>query len=723
MSHSDGNAISEDVAIEQALLEDQVELSESSESEEPSFEFLDGLNKDTLCNAIYASIQKRYREQINLSAIADLINVLDLSDYLPESKAPQLQIQRLRFTGEKHLNMQELPVPIDYSQVFKPGVNVLLVESNEVGKSSIWKTIKFALTGDDREYDADVKTWIVSIWLTFALDGQPYTMLLSRDSGETRGALVSGEVHDDFDEAITAASPVFTAKDSEELKAELQHFFFNRLGLSSLSWTQESTLGETAVAERKASWLTYFQALLIPDGGDRYLLCDPQHSYGNQAGLILSVFLGLSFADPLNKLGIDKAVAKKSIERTKQVSEHEKAQAEVQLQELETELTRVRSRLAAIVAEQQKRRHAVESAESNRIVLDMQLRFEEKQKELAALTTERDRLGLAIQKDRGRERQLREAIALQLHFTGISVTLCPNCDTPISEDSTLREQETHMCRLCGSPAHMAPAEEIEAMKAEAAAADKRRANAERSRDAIWRRMGELRTELSDTTDAIARARQAAAEGMAYAFPSPAEEEERENLLTRSGVIQRDLTLARDKLQGRQPELDRLDLQRRVIEKARDLIKQEAARRNQVKLTRLGELTQHVSSQIGAESVTDVTITPYGVARLQKHGKPITFNGINNDGERLRIKLAFFLAMMQLGREPNGGRHPGFLIIDQPGSNEMVTSDFVALAQVFRNIDREFDDQIQILCFTARPEFAEATDESRVYGPQAAPYAF
>src|SRR5947208_9776695 len=56
-------------------------------------------------------------------------------------------------------------------------------------------------------------------------------------------------------------------------------------------------------------------------------------------------------------------------------------------------------------------------------------------------------------------------------------------------------------------------------------------------------------------------------------------------------------------------------------------------------------------------------------------------------ERLRVKLAFFLAMMQLGREAGGGRHPGFLIIDQPGSNEMVPNDFSALAQVFRQVDR------------------------------------
>lgn len=97
--------------------------------------------------------------------------------------------------------------------------------------------------------------------------------------------------------------------------------------------------------------------------------------------------------------------------------------------------------------------------------------------------------------------------------------------------------------------------------------------------------------------------------------------------------------------------------------------------------------------------------------------------MKNEGERLRVKLAFFLAIMRLSREEGGGRHPGFLIIDQPGSNEMVVADFNALAQVFRRIDHDLGADIQILCFTARAQFQQATETTRIYGPQAAPFAF
>ena len=113
----------------------------------------------------------------------------------------------------------------------------------------------------------------------------------------------------------------------------------------------------------------------------------------------------------------------------------------------------------------------------------------------------------------------------------------------------------------------------------------------------------------------------------------------------------------------------------------------------------------------------------GRVELRKHGERVSFTGIQNEGERLRIKLAFFLAMMRLGREPALGRHPGFLLVDQPGSGEMVPEDFAALAAIFRRVDGELADHVQIICCTARREFEAATAPEKVYGPQNPPYAF
>ena len=90
---------------------------------------------------------------------------------------------------------------------------------------------------------------------------------------------------------------------------------------------------------------------------------------------------------------------------------------------------------------------------------------------------------------------------------------------------------------------------------------------------------------------------------------------------------------------------------------------------------------------------------------------------------MRVKLAFFLAMMRLGSDHGLGRHPRFLLVDQPGSAEIVPEDFEALAKVFRNIDEQMENELQIICFTARPAFMNATKANKISGPKSGKFAF
>ena len=681
------------------------------------------LAKETLAELVSTKFSRRMRELISPQDIANVIDTLDLTDSLFDAKAPKLQIQRLRFTESKRLLDQDSMIPIDYNQSFTSGVNVVLIEANNIGKSSIWKTIKFALTGDDGDYDADVRSWITTIWLVFTLNQHPYTIIVARQPDGIHAILTPGSVDQPLEEALSSTSALFHAQGQEIFKQELQHFFFNHLSLTPLSWTNQASQDTGTISVRQTSWRTYFQALLIPDGGDRYLLCDAQHSLGNQTGLIFSAFLGLSMAEPLNKLGVEVHRTQKEIKHEVTLSEEEKHHAEEKISELESAITSARQRLATITADQRTRRQAVENAESNHQLVHMQQTFQEKNAEYRASQDAVEQLGTQIQQDRGRERRLREAVALQLHFTGIPVTLCPNCDTAIDEDAVIHEQETATCRLCGKPAHTAPDEELVAMQAEADTYGKQIRGTEKERERIRSHSARVRQDMDTLMETIQQTQQAASQGITFALPTAEEDTEHDHLLTTIGTLQRDLTLTREKVTGQRPELQDLERYQRVTAKVREVLREEAATRNSNKLTRLAELTQDMARRIGAESVTSVSCSPYGGVTLEKHHQSVSFSGIKNEGERLRVKLAFFLAMMRLSREKGGGRHPGFLIIDQPGSNEMVPTDFNALAQIFQHINHEFGADIQILCFTARPQFQHATDSARVYGPQHPPFAF
>jgi hypothetical protein len=241
------------------------------------------ITADAVVDAVFDEFSARNRERISRENVMQVVAQLELDEARPRRKSPVLRVRRLRFTGEKHLR-DRLPEPFVYDQTLAPGVNVICIPDNEVGKSSILKTIKYALTGDNGDYDADVRSWITDVWLSFALDRQEFTVLLSTRGGSPRALLVPGEEFRPIESvAEETTMAIVEVSGAEAIRAELQRFFFQRLGLGRLSWTQQDPTAPGGVAERSTSWLTYFQMLQIPDGGDRYLLCDVQHAIGNHS--------------------------------------------------------------------------------------------------------------------------------------------------------------------------------------------------------------------------------------------------------------------------------------------------------------------------------------------------------------------------------------------------------------------------------------------------------
>src|SRR6185369_9887321 len=155
----------------------------------------------------------------------------------PTRPAAALMVKKLLFKGTKTLVGQEAR-PIDYQQEFAPGVNVILIEQNLVGKSSILKTIKFALTGDHEEYDQAVREWIKEVWLQFSLGTRHFTVLLAEKEDAWRGLLVSGTEERPFDEVVEGLE----RKDQvwvnlEKIREGLAAFFFHEYSLGTLGWT------------------------------------------------------------------------------------------------------------------------------------------------------------------------------------------------------------------------------------------------------------------------------------------------------------------------------------------------------------------------------------------------------------------------------------------------------------------------------------------------------
>jgi hypothetical protein len=303
------------------------------------------LSIDDMTDRAHSRFAAKSKEEISREDVRAVVATLDLAKLRPTRKVPRLMIRRLRFRGTKRIDAVE--TPIDYDQPFETGVNALVIEDNLVGKSSVLKTIKFALTGNDEEYDQEVRQWITEIWLEFSLDERVYTVLLARREDGLHCRLVLGSHSCPIDKVPKAsASKGFYHRGAEEVQQALESFFVHEFGLASLGWNQALPAGDGKSTDVWASWLTYFQALRILDDNHTYLLCKPE--FANQDQILFSAFLGLHLSEPLNQLSIQAA----SLRKTKEFSEEQVRQAADQRAKLVERRAQLQRQLAELDAEQ-----------------------------------------------------------------------------------------------------------------------------------------------------------------------------------------------------------------------------------------------------------------------------------------------------------------------------------------------------------------------------------
>lgn len=665
------------------------------------------LNIDDITDRVLGRFAARSRDEIPRDEVRKVITGLDLAKIKPNRKVPRLLIRLLKFKGTKTLD--GVNSPIDYEQPFQMGVNVLVIEDNLVGKSSILKTIKFALTGNDEEYDQEVRRWITDIWLQFSLDDRPYTVLLARREDGLHGRLAPGD-HDCPIEKVPKASAAkgFYHRGETEVQQALESFFVREFGLASLGWNQALPGRDGGSIKVWASWLTYFHALRIPDDNHTYLLCKPE--YANQDQLLFSAFLGLHLSEPLNQLSTESA----AIRKRKEFTEEQASQMAAKKEELVKRRTALRQKVAALDKEQARRLEVITGGNLAAQLVEAQGKFVEGNAEVAEIEEQLKTLTSQMQQCLATARRLREQIDLSRELTGLDVKICPNCARSITPEAMQREKESHQCRLCVRPVPSASEDVAAPLEATARDYDQRAADLKARIGEVNRELVAARKKAEGLRSLTETLRTTINEGVSKGLPTPEEAERRGRLHEEIGGINQQIADLERSLGGGGSSEDH-DRKAKIIEKVQLVLREEAEQRNQEIEVRLNELATEVIKALRADQISGIKCYPTGVVKLTKNGEIVAFSKIMNPGERYRAKLALFLAMMRLGYEAGVGRHPGFLMLDQLGTAEMVPTDLQASAAALKRIEDEYSDRVQILCFTAKPEFRQATVAGKVYG--------
>jgi hypothetical protein len=526
---------------------------------------------------------------------------------------------------------------------------------------------------------------------------------------------------DEFLTAFTAAGAVELAEfdGDAEFEAVVGELMLERLGFQRLpQWQKapaDARIEDTDGSLGEHGWAAWSQALVITNPAIKVPLGEETYV----AARLLQVYLGTAWAGPAAVA----AARKSQLESRSGVLHRRAASLESErassIQGLEAEAQELSARLAAMPEP-----NAV--AEASRLLAEIAAAAEEyaaAQEAYVAAAAAFGATAKLLESAEADEYALEQAAVTRRFWHSLKPSCCPRCDTAVEEDRWQRELEGH-CSLCGSDVDLAPedggtASQSEPLSTEEAVSLVRAGNADIDLDqlddlsAVRLQVVQLRTRASEedaamdaaqTTRDANRARLEAARQAGMAVDGEAVRTRREIELSlarvqgqlseraRSGSDGPDALILRET----QDALAVVSAAERVARQRRDADQQQL-------LADVSALVTDLGRRLGVAQLENATLKGNLTMPVVKGGQTHNFSKLT-EGEVLRLKIALVIALLRVGTSAGVGRHPGLLLIDSLGREEVNPDDLVTMVRELRQI--ALDAQLQIVATSAYGDILE-----------------
>jgi len=298
---------------------------------------------------------------------------------------------------------------------------------------------------------------------------------------------------------------------------------------------------------------------------------------------------------------------------------------------------------------------------------------------------------------------LREATVVRPLIGHLAPTMCPRCNTEVTAERREAEEHNGSCSVCTEPIPDLEIDEEEIAEAEAALEEAERAvqEAQEGRDAAGEEAAAAEGARAEAEAALARLEEA----------KPAQEDLR---AAETKIAHLEGQLANSQaVEDEVPEAD----DREVIVCARKVAESRRKEAAAELLEELGTEIVGLGQRFGIGNLEEAHPKLNANLKLKVGGAETSFGAVDA-GERLRLRLATVIALIRVGERRGVGRHPGLLLVDTPGGEEMKDDDVAAILEQMGVVATETDD-LQIICATARAEqVRELVDGGRIiHGPE------
>ena len=573
----------------------------------------------------------------------------------------RLMLVEIAFSGVKDGVVDDGPFEFRWGGLGH-GLWAMLTDRNLRGKSSIMEVVRWLLRGrPSSNLQDDVRRWIHKARLRFLLDDVNHEVRIEAQDG-VRGNLV--RIKSEAEE-LTLAN---FASDGD-FEAVMADFFMRALSMDTItSWRDSGDPDESGQAISHG-WVAFSGAMFI---GTNYevLLGDMPVAAGLNARLI-QMYLGVPWVSTL--------AAAKSAQQAVQNAADIRARRRAQGQ------TARRNRVDLISAELESRRRELSGLPSDQQLRDrlssLSTAYADKkrQEQVEQHRIERETAALrqaeaAYQEDRRDLQTHLDSMAAGAVFRMLDPTCCPRCDHSIPDSRKKQEKTTHACAVCGES--MSAGEDAETLrseleirvKASKAAHDKLVAGLEAATIRLAEEQNGLATLQNQIDESTARLGTFA---------------RRQELLTAISVLQGRLQEAGfepgQEGEGNEDDLAVLnavvaETEGHVKTLREDLLKDVSAR-----------LVEYAQS-FGMHNLSQASLKGNANLSLVKGGVPTSYSKVT-EGEKLRLKVATVLAMIEVAEKRGVGRHPGLLMIDSPAAQEVSAEDLDELVAGLQSVSK------------------------------------
>jgi hypothetical protein len=572
----------------------------------------------------------------------------------------RLTIQELSFSGVKTGVPDPGAFEFDWSNL-RCGLWAMVADRNLRGKSSIIEIVKWLLRGRRSEgLQADVRSWLQQCRLRFALDEVAHEVRLETAS-PISGCLVR----------IVSQQEVILGvfKGESAFEEVMSDFFLRELALETVTrWGGGAEAdGGRAVHH---GWPSLSGAMFI---GTNYsaLFGDIPPDAGMTTPL-MQMYLGLPWVSTLTAATTAAQGARRDYDARERARAAGAAERRRRRDEIQAELQRKLAERDATPTDEQVRAE----------IANCQAQLGTASIEKLHLRRRVERSGVALSiaeeaysSDRRNLQAHIDSVAAGAVFRALDPSCCPRCDTAISDDRRKREQVSHNCSVCGEVIGEESPEEsvlsaLEArVKASKAARDQARQAVQQEGaklDDVQERIDILEREITELSLQLAHfdARRQLDLEVAQLEARLQEAELDPESEAVEGPVGAVLTAAVDEVRKRV-----YVLQQGVLE------------------TVSGEIVRY-ARRFGMSNLSASTLKGNTHLQLDKGGARTTFSKCTA-GEKLRLKVAAVLAMIREAERRHIGRHPGLLMIDSPGAQEVAPEDLDELIGGLDEVSNEF----------------------------------